>query len=157
MAFLELSKQMRFDIMKEIKINVNNKQKFPDGRQDEITYEGKGEYKYKNGKHYLIYEETSRGLEEVKTIIRFNEKISRVLLKRSQPNEMRQVFDVKENCDFFYNLGSHKMKFETDTKSLHIETSPGQGEIAVEYDLIQNNEIFASNNLKIEYRLIDKE
>ena len=143
--------------MEEVMIKVNNKQEFPEGEKDEIGYEGKGEYKYKNGKHYLIYEETNQGLEEVKTIIRFNEKLNRILLKRASPNEMRQVFDVKENCDFLYNLGSHKMRFETDTKKLQIETSPQRGQISIEYNLIQNEQVFTSNNLKIEYRFIDKE
>lgn len=144
-------------MMREVMLEINNKQKFPDGRKDEISYAGRGEYKYKNGKHYLIYEENNRGLEDVKTIIRFDVKIKRILLKRTSPNEMRQVFDVQENCDFLYNLDNHKMKFETDTKKLNIETSPQKGKISIEYNLIQGEKIFTSNDLKIKYRFIDKE
>ncbi|HKL13865.1 MAG TPA: DUF1934 domain-containing protein [Halanaerobiales bacterium] len=143
--------------MKKVKIKVNNKQKFPDGQKDEISYQGKGEYKYKNGKHYLIYNETNRGLEDVKTIVRLNEKNNRILLKRAQPKEMRQVFDVKEKCNFLYNLGNHKMRFTTDTKKLHIETSPQRGEININYDLLQHGEVFTSNQLNIKYSFIDKE
>ena len=143
--------------MKEVKIKVENKQVFPDGKKDKITYKGKGEYKYKNGKHYLIYEEKNEGLSEVKTILRFNEKENRVLLKRSEPNEMRQIFDIKENCDFLYNIGSHKMRFETNTKKLSIKISEQKGEISIEYDLMQANQIFTSNNLQIKYSFIVKE
>ena len=70
---------------------------------------------------------------------------------------MRQIFDIKENCDFLYNIGSHKMRFETNTKKLSIKISEQKGEIFIEYDLMQAHQIFTSNSLQIEYSFIVKE
>lgn len=143
--------------MKRVKIKVNNKQISPDGSKDIVGYEGEGNYKYKNGKHYLIYNESNRGLEGVKTILRLNQQKNRILLKRTKPNEMRQMFDVNNKSEFKYNLGNHKMKFITDTISIEMKTNNNKGEIKIKYDLIQDNQIFTSNNLKVEYRFLDKE
>lgn len=143
--------------MKRVKIKVNNKQTSPDGSKDVVSYEGKGNYRFKNGKHYLIYNESNKGLEDVKTILRLNEAENKILLKRSQPNEMRQIFDVDNKCEFKYNLGSHKMNFITDTKSIEMKIENKKGEFKIKYDLLQGNQIFTSNNLKVEYRFLDKE
>ncbi len=143
--------------MKRVNIKVKNKQTSPDGSQDVVSYEGKGNYRFKNGKHYLIYNESNKGLEDVKTILRLNEEKNRILLKRSQPNEMRQMFDVDNKCEFKYNLGSHKMNFITDTKNIEIKTDNKNGKIKIKYDLIQGNQVFTSNNLKVEYSFMNKE
>jgi len=143
--------------MKRVKIKVNNKQTSPDGSKDVVSYEGKGDYKFKNGKHYLIYNENNKGLEEVKTILRLDESKNNILLKRAQPNEMRQIFDENNKCEFKYNLGTHKMIFITDTKSVEIDLNDKKGKIKIKYDLLQGEQVFTSNNLKVEYRFIDKE
>jgi len=143
--------------MKRVKIKVNNKQTSPDGSKDVVSYEGEGNYKFKNDKHYLIYNESNKGLEDVKTILRLNESENNILLKRASPNEMRQMFDVDNRCKFKYNIGSHKMNFITNTKSIEMKIDDKEGKIKIKYDLLQGNQIFTSNNLKVEYRFIDKE
>ncbi|MCF8000782.1 MAG: DUF1934 domain-containing protein [Halanaerobiales bacterium] len=143
--------------MKRVKIKVNNKQTSPDGSKDEVSYEGEGDYKFKNDKHYLIYNESNKGLEDVKTILRLNESENNILLKRAQPNEMRQKFDMDNKCEFKYNLGSHKMNFTTDTKEIEMKIDDKKGKIKIKYDLLQGGQVFTSNNLKVEYRFIDKE
>jgi|GEM_PF-1379871 uncharacterized beta-barrel protein YwiB (DUF1934 family) len=143
--------------MKLVKIKILNKQTFPDGRKEKIKHEGKGKYNLKNDKHYLVYNENNKGLEDVETILKFNEEKNRVLMQRSKPRKTRQVFDVNESCLFEYAIGRHKMKFLTETKSLKIETSKNKGIIKIKYNLLQNQEIFAENSLKVEYSFIDEE
>jgi uncharacterized beta-barrel protein YwiB (DUF1934 family) len=126
--------------MKLVKIKILNKQTFPDGRKEKIKHEGKGKYNLKNDKHYLVYNENNKGLEDVETILKFNEEKNRVLMQRAKPRKTR-----------------HKMKFLTETKSLKIETSKNKGIIKIKYNLLQNQEIFAENSLKVEYSFIDEE
>ncbi len=143
--------------MKQVKIKILNKQTFPNGEKEKIKHEGKGKYYFKNDKHYLIYNEKNQGLEDVETILKFNNDNNRVLMQRSKPRETRQVFDTKEDCLFEYAVGKHKMRFLTETKSLKIENSKNKGLIKIKYNLLQNQKIFAENSLKIEYSFIDKE
>ena len=143
--------------MKQVKIKILNSQTYPNGEKEKIKHEGKGKYYFKNDKHYLIYNEKNQGLEEVETILKFNDDKNRVLMQRSKPRETRQVFDVKEDCLFDYSVGRHKMKFLTETKSLNIDISKDKGSIEIEYNLLQKQKIFAENNLKIEFSFINKE
>lgn len=143
--------------MKPVKININNKQKFPDGENDEITTQSIGRYKYKNGKHYLIYKETNEGFDNAKTILRINKKSNRVLLKRNYPHKLRQVFDVKKDCEFEYSIDNHRMKLRTDTKKIKIKTANKSGEVFIKYILKQNNEIFTENILTINYIFLRSE
>ncbi|MGM0445359.1 MAG: DUF1934 domain-containing protein [Bacillota bacterium] len=143
--------------MEQVKIKILNEQTFPDGRKEMIQHEGKGNYHLKNDKHYLIYSENNQGLEDVETILKFNQDKNRVLMQRSKPRKTRQVFDVNDSCLFEYAISRHKMKFLIETKSLKINISKNNGSIKIRYNLLQNQKIFAKNSLKIEYIFINKE
>lgn len=143
--------------MKAVKINLNNKQKFPDGENDEINSLSIGRYNYKNGKHYLIYEEADKGFDNVKTILRFNKKSNRILLKRNYPHKLRQVFDVNKECEFLYKIKNHSIKLKTDTKEIKIKTTDKFGEIFIKYELKQDDKIFAENILTINYSFLRSE
>ncbi len=143
--------------MEKVAIKLLNKQVLPDGRKDKINFQGHGYYNERNGKHYLIYKEKNEGLKDVKTILRIDKSSQRILLKRSEPNEMKQVFDVDKNYDFQYNLGKYKLRFLIDTKYIEITSNKGNTIIVIEYILRHKGQVFTTNKLNIEYNFIKEE
>lgn len=137
---------------KEVLINISGLQVDVNEmeRQDEpIETINAGNYFFKNGKHYLLFEEVSEGISGVtKTQIKINGQESLEVLKRGGSNT-HMIFDTKRKHRSYYetpygqlNLGIFTRKIEVDEKEENIN-------IKVEYALDVNYEPLAECTIRI--------
>lgn len=137
---------------KEVLINISGLQVDVNEmeREDEpIETINAGNYFFKNGKHYLLFEEVSEGIPGVtKTQIKINGSESLEVLKRGISNT-HMIFDTKRKHRSYYetpygqlNLGIFTRKIEVDEKEENIN-------IKVEYALDVNYEPLAECTIRI--------
>lgn len=137
---------------KEVLINISGLQvdvNEMENHDEPIETINAGNYFFKNGKHYLLFEEVSEGIPGVtKTQIKINGEESLEVLKRGVSNA-HMIFDTKRKHRSYYetpygqlNLGIFTRKIEVDEKEENIN-------IKVEYALDVNYEPLAECTIRI--------
>lgn len=137
---------------KEVLINISGLQvdvNEMENHDEPIETINAGNYFFKNGKHYLLFEEVSEGIPGVtKTQIKINGEESLEVLKRGISNA-HMIFDTKRKHRSYYetpygqlNLGIFTRKIEVDEKEENIN-------IKVEYALDVNYEPLAECTIRI--------
>lgn len=137
---------------KEVLINISGLQvdvNEMENHDEPIETINAGNYFFKNGKHYLLFEEVSEGIPGVtKTQIKINGEESLEVLKRGISNA-HMIFDTKRKHRSYYetpygqlNLGIFTRKIELDEKEENIN-------IKVEYALDVNYEPLAECTIRI--------
>ena len=137
---------------KEVLINISGLQvdvNEMENHDEPIETINAGNYFFKNGKHYLLFEEVSEGIAGVtKTQIKINGEESLEVLKRGVSNA-HMIFDTKRKHRSYYetpygqlNLGIFTRKIEVDEKEENIN-------IKVEYALDVNYEPLAECTIRI--------
>ena len=137
---------------KEVLINISGLQvdvNEMENHDEPIETINAGNYFFKNGKHYLLFEEVSEGIPGVtKTQIKINGEESLEVLKRCISNA-HMIFDTKRKHRSYYetpygqlNLGIFTRKIEVDEKEENIN-------IKVEYALDVNYEPLAECTIRI--------
>lgn len=137
---------------KEVLINISGLQveiNEMENNDEPIETINSGNYFFKNGKHYLLFEEVSEGIPGVtKTQIKVKGQESLEVLKRGVSNT-HMIFDTKKKHLSYYetpygqlNLGIFTRKIEVDEREENIN-------IKVEYTLDVNYEPFAECTIRI--------
>ena len=137
---------------KEVLINISGLQvdvNEMENHDEPIETINAGNYFFKNGKHYLLFEEVSEGIPGItKTQIKINGEESLEVLKRGISNA-HMIFDTKRKHRSYYetpygqlNLGIFTRKIEVDEKEENIN-------IKVEYALDVNYEPLAECTIRI--------
>lgn len=137
---------------KEVLINISGLQvdvNEMENHDEPIETINAGNYFFKKGKHYLLFEEVSEGIPGVtKTQIKINGEESLEVLKRGISNA-HMIFDTKRKHRSYYetpygqlNLGIFTRKIEVDEKEENIN-------IKVEYALDVNYEPLAECTIRI--------
>ena len=137
---------------KEVLINISGLQvdvNEMENHDEPIETINAGNYFFKNGKHYLLFEEVSEGIPGVtKTQIKIHGEESLEVLKRGISNA-HMIFDTKRKHRSYYetpygqlNLGIFTRKIEVDEKEENIN-------IKVEYALDVNYEPLAECTIRI--------
>ncbi len=135
----------------EVDIEVKNKQKLKFDEQDFLKNNSEGFFYIKDNIYYLIYKDYSEGIKGARTTLKIDPVEKRILLLRSEPAEMKQIFSIGEKTKGFYKVEKKKLKLEVDTKNIQIELSDFQGKIEVEYSLYLMGEMIGDSSLEINY------
>ncbi len=133
---------------KEVLITICGLQNGPDADGEPIEMTTAGEYYYKNGKHYVLYEEVMEG-ENKPTKNRI--KIAPGLLELTKSGVVNVHMLFEENCKNIthYYTPYGVLQMGLDTKLVHIEEEENEMQVAVDYALEINQEFAADCNIRI--------
>ncbi len=101
---------------KDVEIIIRGTQTGPDSDGEPIETKVQGEYFFKNGKHYILYEELQEGdSHPTKNRMKFQKNV--VELHKSGLLSVDMVFDLKTPhvCNYHTPYGSLAMEITTDT------------------------------------------
>lgn len=133
---------------KEVLVTICGLQNGPDADGEPIEMTTVGEYFYKNGKHYVLYEEVMEGESKpTKNRIKFAPGMLE-LTKNGVVNVHMLFEEHKKNMTHYYTpYGSLVMGI--DTKKVLIGEEENEIKIAVDYALDLNQEFAADCDIKI--------
>ena len=108
-----------------------------------------GNYFFKNGKHYLLFEEVSEGVPGVtKTQIKIKGEDSLEVLKRGVSNA-HMIFDTKRKNRSYYETPYGQLNLGIFTRNIKIDEKEDNINIKVEYALDVNYEPLAGCTIRI--------
>ena len=136
---------------KEVLISITGLQMSPDEDQDTVEVIAAGEYYFRNGKHFLVYEEAVEGsTETTKNVIKFTEDYMEVT-KKGVTN-VHMVFEQdKKNVTYYYTpYGS--LLIGIDAKQIQVVQDGEEMQICCAYALDMNYEHLADCKICIKVR-----
>lgn len=133
---------------KEVLITICGLQNGPDADGEPIEMTTAGEYYYKNGKRYVLYEEVMEG-ETNTTKNRIKIAPGYLELTKNGVVNVHMLFEEnKKNVTHYYTpYGSLMMGI--DTKKVWLEEGENEIKVAVDYALDLNQEFAADCDIKI--------
>ena len=115
----------------------------------QIETVSQGDYYKKNGKHYVIYEETTEGFDQsVKSRLKFGESILEI--SRSGPINVHMVFQENKKNLTTYNTPFGQILMGIDTKKIQINEQEDRIIVDVDYSLDVNDEFLSDCHMKID-------
>jgi Uncharacterized protein conserved in bacteria len=128
---------------------------FGEGTEQEVVETiTPGSYYFKNGKHFVIYEETLEGeIESKKNIIKASQDILEIVQKGSYSANM--LFEKNKKNLSYYNTPYGSVSIGITATSLVLEEESDSIQIRVEYALEVNQEYLADCSVSIEVKSKD--
>ncbi len=115
---------------------------------DEIELQTKGTFALKNGKFYIIYEESElTGFEDTTTTIKVEDDV--VCMTRRGKYNSRMEFRLGEKCLCSYNTPFGVIPVGVNPISVENNLSDDGGNLAIEYILDIDNRDYLTNQLKL--------
>lgn len=133
---------------KEVIISICGLQDGPDNNDEPIEMITTGEYFYKNGKHYLLYEEVMEGETHV-TKNRIKVGPDYMELTKRGLVSVHMIFEKDKKNQTYYYTPYGSLMIGIDAKKVEIKESENQMDIDVDYALELNQEHAADCNIKI--------
>ena len=133
---------------KEVLVSVKGLQVSPDTGEDTVEVIAPGEYYFKNGKHYVLYNEVEEGTNEVtKNIIKFSKDYMEVTKKGT--SSVHMIFETnKKNVTYYYTpYGS--LHIGLDAKEINVSEEENEISAKSVYGLEINYEHVADCNISI--------
>lgn len=116
--------------------------------KDRFELETLGSFYEKNGKFYIIYEETElTGFKDTTTTVKISKDA--VLLTRKGGVDTRMEFELNKKRLCNYNTPYGAIPVATELSELSSSLSDKGGAVKIKYSLDFNNEKFAVNTLDI--------
>ncbi len=136
---------------KDVIITVCGLQNGPETDGEPIEMITKGEYFYKNEKHYILYEEVMEG-ETKSTKNRIKIAPGSVELTKNGVVNVHMLFEENKKHITHYYTPYGCLDMGIDTKKVQIEESENEMKIAVDYALELNQQFAADCDIKITVR-----
>ena len=133
---------------KEVTIKIKGLQKYPEGERVETVTEAAGEYFFRNGSHYVKFEEEVEGFTEV----------SKCLLKAKQGYVEMTKKGLVDSHMIFEKKKCHRTQYKTPfgmimmgMQTSHIQMMEEENALAIQitYELIAEEEHMADCNIRI--------
>lgn len=124
---------------KDVIISIGGLQVSPDGQDDTIETVSPGSYYFKNGKHFLVYEEVMEGLQEkTKNTIKLSEDYMELTKKGIVSIHM--LFEKDKKNVMYYNTPFGSLVVGIHAYRVDMKETENEMRIDVEYALDVNNE-----------------
>lgn len=115
---------------------------------EQIETVSQGDYYKKNGKHYVIFEESVEGIDEkVKSKLKFD--ADTVEVSRSGPMNSHMVFQENKKNLTGYNTPFGQILMGIDTKKIQIIAQENRITVDVDYSLDANDEFLSDCHMEI--------
>lgn len=116
--------------------------------EEEVEVFSAGKYYFKNGKHYIFYDEM---LEDTGTVVknRITLKDGRMEVKKTGPFHSQLVFEEERKNNSWYNTPFGQLMAGIEVQSMRIKEEEKLLEIRVDYELEINYEKMAECQIQI--------
>ena len=117
--------------------------------EDVVEVISRGEYYYKNGKHYAIYDEVSEELPNIPTKCIMKMASNKIEIIKNGESNVHMVFEINQSNYTCYTTPFGELMLGIRTQSISIEESTDQITINLRYQLDINYEYASDCDLKI--------
>lgn len=116
--------------------------------EEEVEVFSAGKYYFKNGKHYIFYDEM---VEDTGTVVknRITLKDGRMEVKKTGPFHSQLVFEEERKNNSWYNTPFGQLMAGIEVQSMRIKEEEKLLEIRVDYELEINYEKMAQCQIQI--------
>lgn len=133
---------------KDILLSIRGLQITEDIQKDTVEVITPGEYYFRNGKHFFLYEEAEEGKQEItKNIIKVTDDYMEVTKKGAV--NVHMVFEKNKKNVTYYNTPFGSLLIGIDAYRVDVTQTPEEIEAYVEYALEVNNEHLANCRIRI--------
>lgn len=137
---------------KEVLVSIDSIQQMEDASESgTISTSESGSYFFKNGKHYVIYDEENADIGGiVKSTLKFDENE----LSITKTGAVRTLMVLKKNLKNAsgYNTPFGIILVETDTKEISITEEEDEINISASYELYVNEEYTSNNKIIVKIK-----
>lgn len=134
---------------KDIVISIRGLQTAEDSQSETVEVIAPGEYYFRNGKHFFLYEEAEEGKQEItKNIIKVSDDYMEVT-KKGIVN-VHMIFEKDKKNVTYYNTPFGSLLMGIDAYRVDVRQAEEEISVLVEYALEVNNEHLA--NCRIQMR-----
>ena len=135
---------------KEVVIAIKGLQ-YEIDKDDALEVISAGEYYYRNGKHYVLFDEIAEDEEGCNGITKSTIKISgdQIELLKKGANNVHMVFQQGQKNMTYYNTVLGNLLIGLDTTDINIEESEDKIEVALNYGLEVNYNFVSDCNIQI--------
>lgn len=124
---------------KDVILSIKGLQNPIDGEEDECVVITAGNYYNKNGKHYILYQESTEGMREsTKNTVKFQDNMLEVT-KKGEYN-VHMVFEENKKNYTYYGTPFGNLLVGIATRKINIDELQGKIEVSVDYELEVNYE-----------------
>ena len=133
---------------KDILLSIRGLQITEDTQKDTVEVITPGEYYFRNGKHFFLYEEAEEGKQEItKNIIKVTDDYMEVTKKGAV--NVHMVFEKNKKNVTYYNTPFGSLLIGIDAYRVEVTQTLEEIEAYVEYALEVNNEHLANCRIRI--------
>lgn len=132
----------------DVLISVKGLHALDTADEEEVEVFSPGKYYFKNGKHYIFYDEM---VEDTTTVVRnrITLKDGRMEVKKTGPFHSQLVFEEEKKNNSWYNTPFGQLMAGIEVQSMRVKEEENLLEIRVEYDLEINYERVAECQIQI--------
>lgn len=135
----------------QAEISIHGQQSDGQGWSDSSQLQAMAQYYYRNGCHYLLYEETQEGFREsVHSRIQLRE--GRLELVKTGAVNTRMTLEPGLRCKNDYHMPYGTMVLETDTKRLEIREEEDRIQAEAEYILWADGAYLSDCHIRIDIK-----
>lgn len=122
------------NMTKEVELMIKGVQKYADHVDDDLQTRAKGEYYYRNGSHYILYEEHNEGFTEItQSMLKLKDGVLEMTRKGLVNTSM--VFEKGKETVSTYKTPFGEMLLGIRTKELQLIEAEDRIQIKVSYAL----------------------
>lgn len=134
---------------KEVMISIRGLQFLEDASEDDIETVQQGEYFFRNGSHFLLFDEYMEGFREpVKTVMRFKDK--ELSLTKRGPLNVQMLFEEGKKNLSQYRTPYGMILIGLDTGRVELFEKEGSLRLEVDYALEANYQYVADCRIVVE-------
>lgn len=135
--------------MNKVWVTVIGIQKDAFGEENRIELTTTGTQHFKNGVHYILYEDSEiSGMEGTTTLIKASEQ--RVSLIRKGSVAQEQHFELGKKSDSVYATPHGKLRLSVLTHKLDVDCGVAAGNLEITYELSIDGKWQSENQLQIQ-------
>lgn len=133
---------------REVLVSVKGLHVMEEAADDEIEVISAGKYYYRNGKHYILYDELVEGTKEIiNNCIKLQD--GKMELQKKGPLRTEMVFERDKKNTSWYFTPYGNMMAGIDVKEMKINESDDMIEVNVDYSLEMNYEHIADCSITV--------
>lgn len=137
---------------KNVMVHIRGMQADMDGEAIEMICPGT--YYYKEGRHYVFYEENQEGFTGVsKCQLRLQDETCLEVIKKGLSN-MHMILDAGKKTSTIYSTPYGQFSLEINTKSLVICETEQELDICAEYHMEADGSLLTSSEIEIHIRAV---
>jgi uncharacterized beta-barrel protein YwiB (DUF1934 family) len=133
---------------KDVLLSITGLQFSPDQESNSVEVISPGEYYYRNGRHFFLYDEVTEGFDQVtKNIVKVSPDYME-LTKKGVVN-VHMVFEKNQKNVTYYYTPFGSLLMGIDAKKIDVQEAEDSIQVDVEYGLELNYEHIANCRIRI--------